>query len=431
MTGLFDELAGKPLAERLRPMTLDGVVGQSHLLGEGGVLRRVLDTGNTPSIILWGPPGCGKTTIARLIADAVDAKLESVSAVFSGVADLRKVFERAVGNRASGVKTILFVDEIHRFNKSQQDSFLPYVEDGTVVLVGATTENPSFELNCALLSRAQVLTLHRLESDSMEELLNRAEQSLKKTIPLTEDAREMFVTMADGDGRYFLNMVDMLMGIVVDKPMTIEEMLVIIQRRMPIYDKGADSHYNMLSAFHKSVRGSDVQASLYWMGRMLAGGEDPLSIARRMLCIAYEDVGLADPMASQQAVLAWDTYKRLGSPEGERALTQACVYLATAPKSNAVDKATKAMLDAGKRYGSFMPPKNILNSPTKMMEDMGYGEGYQYDHNHPDAFSGQNFFPEDLGRLDLYKANERGFEREIKKRFDYYEDLRHKRNKNK
>ena len=430
MTGLFYELAGKPLAERLRPTTLDEVVGQSHLLGDSGILKRVIDTGSTPSIVLWGPPGCGKTTIARLVANTVDAKLESISAVFSGVADLRKVFERAIGNRASGLKTILFVDEIHRFNKSQQDSFLPYVEDGTVILIGATTENPSFELNSALLSRTQVLTLKRLESDSMEELLCRAEQAMEKTIPLNEESRKVFVTMADGDGRYFLNMVDMLMGLVVDTPMTPEQMFTMVQRRMPIYDKGADSHYNMLSAFHKSMRGSDVQASLYWMGRMLAGGEDPLAIARRMLCIAYEDVGLADPMASQQAVLAWDTYKRLGSPEGERALTQACVYLATAPKSNAIDKATKAMLDAGKRHGSFMPPKNILNSPTKMMENMGYGDGYQYDHNSPDAFSGQNFFPEELGRLELYSANERGFEREIKKRSDYYEDLRQKRNKN-
>ena len=345
------------------------------------------------------------------------------------MSDLRKIFDKAIQNIEMGKQTILFVDEIHRFNKAQQDSFLPYVENGTVILIGATTQNPSFELNSALLSRAQVFTLNKLTPVDMEKLLLRAENLMKKTVPLDEDARKKICEISDGDGRYFLNMVDMLMGINIDKQMNSEQLLNIVQRRMPVYDKSGDSHYNMLSAFHKSMRGSDVQASLYWMGRMLAGGEDPLSIARRMLCIAYEDIGLADPMASQQAIWAWDTFNRLGSPEGERALVQACVYLATAPKSNAIDKATKAMLKAGREQANYSPPKNILNAPTKMMENMGYGKDYQYDHNHPDGFSGQNFFPEELGRLELYTVGDKGFEKEIKKRYDYYEELRRIRNK--
>ncbi|MGB1360867.1 MAG: replication-associated recombination protein A [Alphaproteobacteria bacterium] len=429
MSSLFKDNENAPLAERLRPTSLDMVVGQESLLGEGGALYHAINNDKLPSIILWGTPGCGKTTLARLIAENADCPFESVSAVFSGVADLRKVFDKAIMNADMGKQTVLFVDEIHRFNKAQQDSFLPYVENGTVILIGATTENPSFELNSALLSRAQVFTLNKLTAKDMETLLNRAEELMQKPVPLDEESRTLLLEMADGDGRYFLNMVDVLMGIRVEKPMNKEQLMTIVQRRMPMYDKSGDSHYNMLSAFHKSVRGSDVQASLYWMGRMLAGGEDPLSIARRMLCIAYEDVGLADPQAAQQAVLAWDTFKRLGTPEGERALTQACVYLATAPKSNAIDQATKAMLKAGKDMANFPPPKNILNAPTEMMKDMGYGEGYQYDHNHPDGFSGQNFFPEELGRLDLYTVGDKGFEKEIKKRVDYYENLRKERNK--
>ncbi|MDG1154192.1 MAG: replication-associated recombination protein A [Alphaproteobacteria bacterium] len=429
MTGLFKDINNMPLAERLRPKKLDDVVGQENLLSDNGALFHAINNEKIPSIILWGTPGCGKTTIARLIAENANCPFETVSAVFSGVSDLRKIFDKAIQNIEMGKQTILFVDEIHRFNKAQQDSFLPYVENGTVILIGATTQNPSFELNSALLSRTQVFTLNKLTPVDMEKLLLRAENLMKKTVPLDEDARKKLCEISDGDGRYFLNMVDMLMGINIDKQMNSEQLLNIVQRRMPVYDKSGDSHYNMLSAFHKSMRGSDVQASLYWMGRMLAGGEDPLSIARRMLCIAYEDIGLADPMASQQAIWAWDTFKRLGSPEGERALVQACVYLATAPKSNAIDKATKAMLKAGREQANYSPPKNILNAPTKMMENMGYGKDYQYDHNHPDGFSGQNFFPEELGRLELYTVGDKGFEKEIKKRYDYYEELRRIRNK--
>lgn len=427
MNGLFTDTAKSPLAERLRPQDISEVIGQDHLLQPGGGVYHALHAPVLPSMILWGGTGCGKTTLARLIVKNTQYNFKTISAVFSGVADLRKVFEQATKSYELGEKTVLFVDEIHRFNKSQQDSFLPYVENGTVVLIGATTENPSFECNPALLSRCQVFCLNPLNEKHMHQLLQRAEQTLNTTIPLDLDARNALCNMADGDGRYFLNMVEMLMGISVGEPMNTEQLATVVHRRMPVYDKSGDSHYNMLSAFHKSVRGSDVHAALFYMGRMLAGGEDPLHIARRMLCIAYEDVGLADPMAAHQATMAWDTFKRLGSPEGERALVQCCIYLATAPKSNAVELAKFAMLDAGKKYAHMSPPKNILNAPTKMMQDMGYHAGYKYDHDHPDAFSGQNFFPEEMDRVNLYTPNQRGFEREIKKRVEYYEKLRNKR----
>ncbi len=429
MNRLFTDTTNQPLAERLRPMDISEVIGQDHLLQKGGGLYHALQSALLPSMILWGGPGCGKTTLAQLIAQHSGYHLQSISAVFSGVADLRKVFDKAMQHCEMGEKTVLFVDEIHRFNKTQQDSFLPFVEKGTVVLIGATTENPSFELNPALLSRCQVFTLNPLGANHMALLLQKAEQVMGIVVPLDDSARDSLCHMADGDGRYFLNMVEMLMGISVAENMTTEQVLAMVQRRMPIYDKSGDSHYNMLSAFHKSVRGSDVQASLFYLGRMLAGGEDPLHIARRMLCIAYEDVGLADPMAAHQAILAWDTFKRLGSPEGERALVQCCIYLATAPKSNAVEIAKNKAVEAGKKYAHLAPPKNILNAPTKMMQDMGYHKGYQYDHDYADGFSGQNFFPERMQRLQLYTPIERGFEREIKKRYDYYKKLREKHHK--
>ncbi len=430
MNGLFTDTQHQPLADRLRPQDISEVIGQDHLLQRGGGLYYAVRSPVLPSMILWGGAGCGKTTLARVLVDRTAYRFQSVSAVFSGVAELRTIFATAAKNHQMGEKTVLFVDEIHRFNKSQQDSFLPFVENGTVILIGATTENPSFELNPALLSRCQVFTLNALTAEHMAVLLQRAERVMATTVPLDDTARDALCHMADGDGRYFLNMVEMLMGVSVAEPMTCEQLVTVVQRRMPVYDKSADSHYNMLSAFHKSVRGSDVQASLFYLGRMLAAGEDPLHIARRMLCIAYEDVGLADPMAAQQATMAWDTFHRLGSPEGERALVQCCIYLATAPKSNAVELATGAALAAGKKYAHIAPPKNILNAPTKMMQDMGYNAGYQYDHDHPDGYSGQNFFPEDIGRLHLYTPIARGFEREIKKRYDYYEKLRANRQKN-
>jgi putative ATPase len=428
MSGLFERQAPRPLADRLRPRGLGDVVGQGHVLGPDGALGRMLAGRRLSSLILWGPPGCGKTTIARLLADSTDLYFEALSAVFSGVADLKRVFEAARGRRAMGQGTLLFVDEIHRFNKAQQDGFLPYVEDGTIILVGATTENPSFELNAALLSRAQVLVLNRLTDAALEQLVERAEAELGRLLPLTDDARAALKAMADGDGRYLLNMVEQVARFPPDAPpLDAQRLAGVVQRRMPVYDKKQDSHFNLISALHKSVRGSDCDAALYWMARMLAGGEDPTYLARRLVRMAVEDIGLADPQALPIAIAAWDAYERLGSPEGELALAQCVIHLATAPKSNAGYTAFKAAQSSARETGSLMPPKHILNAPTRMMKDLGYGKDYAYDHDAPEAFSGQNYFPEDMPRQNFYQPVERGFEREIKKRLDYWARLRRER----
>ena len=419
----------RPLADRLRPAKLSDVVGQDHLVGPQGSLTRMLASGRIPSIILWGPPGTGKTTIARLLAGETGLVFEQMSAIFSGVADLKKAFEQAKMRREQGRATLLFVDEIHRFNKSQQDSFLPYVENGTITLVGATTENPSFELNGALLSRAQVLVLDRLEPEFLSALINRAEIYEKRKLPVDDDARAALITLADGDGRYFLNLVEEIFAAVPEgsAPLDSEGLSKTVSKRLPLYDKAADGHYNLISALHKSVRGSDPDAALYYLARMLTAGEDPLFLARRIVRMAIEDVGLADPEAVKQALAAKDTYDFLGSPEGELALAQAVVYVATAPKSNAVYTAYKAAMNRAKETGSLAPPKIILNAPTKLMKDQDYGSGYQYDHDEPDAFSGQNYFPTEMGREKYYAPVERGFEREVKKRLDYWAKLRKER----
>ena len=380
-------------------------------------------------MVFWGPPGCGKTTIARLLADEVALAFEPLSAVFSGVADLRKVFERAKERRLAGGGTLLFVDEIHRFNRAQQDGFLPYVEDGTVILVGATTENPSFELNAALLSRCQVFVLHRLDHDALETLLRRAEKDEGRALPLEDEARESLIAMADGDGRFILNLCEELFRLPAAARLDRKALAEAVQRRAPVYDKAQDSHYNLISALHKSLRGSDTDAALYWLARMLAGGEDPRYIARRLLRFAYEDIGLADPNAALQALAAWETYERIGSPEGELALAHLVIYLGTAPKSNAAYKAYGAATRAAKEAGSLSPPKHILNAPTRLMKDLGYGAGYEYDHNAEDAFSGQNYFPDDMARERFYSPADRGFEREIAKRLAYWERLRAERRK--
>ena len=439
MTTLFDmnatrspdaeTVAGghRPLADLLRPQSVADVVGQEHLTAGEGALARMIAQGRLTSIIFWGPPGCGKTTLARLLAQHTDLHFEAISAIFSGVADLRKVFESAQHRRRMGRGTVLFVDEIHRFNKSQQDAFLPHVEDGTIVLIGATTENPSFELNAALLSRAQVLVLNRLDDAALQKLLARAETQMQRPLPLTPEARTALVHMADGDGRYLLGLAEQVFQLqrkgAIDAAMLAE----LVQKRAPLYDKADDSHYNLISALHKSVRGSDADAALYWFSRMIAGGEDPRYIARRMVRMAVEDIGLADPQAMQVCVSAWDTYERLGSPEGELALAQALVYLATAPKSNAVYTAFKAAKGAAAETGSLMPPKHILNAPTKLMSNIGYGRDYDYDHDAPEAFSGQNYFPESMQRPRFYHPVERGFEREVKKRIEYWDKLREQR----
>lgn len=428
MAGLFDVLAPRPLAERLRPQTLDEVVGQDHLIGPEGPLGRMVAAHRLSSIILWGPPGCGKTTIARLLATQTDLHFEPLSAVFSGVADLRKVFEAAKARRKDGKGTLLFIDEIHRFNRSQQDGFLPYVEDGTVVLVGATTENPSFELNAALLSRCRVLVLNRLDDEALEGLIVRAEQAAGRALPVTDDARAALRAMADGDGRYLLVMADELLSLPASATVLDSAGLVgFVQQRAPVYDKDREGHYNLISAVHKSLRGSDPNAALYWTCRMLEGGEDPRYLFRRLLRFAVEDIGLADPAALTQATAAWDAYERLGSPEGELALAQLVLYLGTAPKSNGAYRAYKAARKAAQQTGSLMPPKHILNAPTRMMKDMGYGSGYAYDHDAPDGFSGQDYFPEGMGRQEFYDPPERGFEREIRKRLAYWEKLRARR----
>ncbi len=427
MSSLFDRPEDRPLAERLRPASLDQVVGQDHLLGPIAPLGRMLAIGKLSSIILWGPPGCGKTTIARLLAERTNLHFEPLSAVFSGVADLRKVFEAAKSRKAVGQGTLLFVDEIHRFNRAQQDGFLPFVEDGTVILVGATTENPSFELNGALLSRTQVLVLKRLDETALDLLTQRAEAQLGHALPLDEDGHAALKAMADGDGRYFLNLVEALSMLPPQPVLDSAGLADVVQKRAPAYDKDREGHYNLISALHKSLRGSDTDAALYWMARMLDGGEDPLFIARRLTRFAVEDIGLADPNAVVQALSAWDVYERLGSPEGELALAQLVIYLGTAPKSNAAYMAFKAAMRSAKQTGSLMPPLHILNAPTRMMKDLGYGKGYQYDHDAEDGFSGQNYFPDGMARQAFYTPPERGFEREVRKRLEYWSRLRERK----
>jgi len=424
MSTLFESGAPRPLADKLRPVKLDDVVGQDHLLADGGPIARMVEQGNLTSIVFWGPPGTGKTTIAWLLADHTNLHFERLSAVFSGVQDLRKVFETAKGKREMGQGTLLFVDEIHRFNRAQQDSFLPYVEDGTVILVGATTENPSFELNAALLSRTQVLVLNRLDDGALEELLSRAEASEGRTLPLDADARAALRALADGDGRYLLNMAEAVLALPNEPLIDTARLTEVVQRRVPLYDKSQEGHYNLISALHKSLRGSDTDAALYWLARMLAGGEDPRYIARRLLRFASEDIGLADPQALTQAIAAWEAYERLGSPEGELAIAQCVIYLGTAPKSNAAYKAEKSAAMAARESGSLDPPKHILNAPTSLMKDLGYGDGYEYDHNAEDGFSGQNYFPDGMERRRFYQPAERGFEREIAKRLEYWDKLR-------
>ncbi len=423
--GLADT-APRPLADRLRPKTLDAVIGQDHLLGEG-ILGRMVRAGRLTSFIFWGPPGTGKTTVARLLAKVTDLRFEQLSAIQSGVADLRKVFDTARSSYETGRGTLLFIDEIHRFNRSQQDAFLPHMEDGTIVLVGATTENPSFELNSALLSRSSVLTFKRLDGDALEALLVRAEAHEERTLPLTDDAREALIGMADGDGRGLINLAeDVFLAVPADSKRRLDRgaLTELVQRRAPIYDKGQDGHYNLISALHKSVRGSDPDAALYWLARMLAGGEDPLYIARRLVRMAVEDIGLADPSALVQANAAKDAYDFLGTPEGELALGQATVYLATAPKSNAAYMAFKAAVRSAEESGSLLPPKHILNAPTALMKSEGYGQDYAYDHNEAEAFSGQNYFPETLERQHFYEPTARGFEEEIKARLDRWAQMR-------
>ena len=419
---------GQPLADRLRPQNLPEVVGQDHLLGPEGPLGRMVAARRLSSMVLWGPPGCGKTTIARLLAKGTDLFFQPLSAVFSGVADLRKIFDASAKRRQMGQGTLLFVDEIHRFNRSQQDGFLPYVEDGTIVLVGATTENPSFELNAALLSRCQVFVLRRLDDAALEQLLTRAEEGLGRPLPITADARAALRAMADGDGRHVLSLAEELFILAPPGvPLDTAGMLKLVQRRAPVYDKDREGHYNLISAVHKSLRGSDPDAALYWVSRMLDGGEDPVYLLRRLTRFAAEDIGMADPQALQTAIATWETYDRLGSPEGDLAIAMLVIYLGTAPKSNAAYVAHNEAKAAARATGSLAPPLHILNAPTKLMKDLGYSKGYAYDHGEAEGFSGQNYFPDGMAREQFYRPPERGFEREINKRLAYWQKLREKK----
>jgi putative ATPase len=416
--------ANAPLADRLRPQSLDEVVGQEHLTGPDGAIGRMVAAGKLASMILWGPPGSGKTSIARLLADAVRLRFVAISAVFSGVADLKKIFAEARQMAKAGQQTLLFVDEVHRFNRSQQDGFLPYVEDGTVTLVGATTENPSFELNAALLSRCQVLILRRLDHDALEELIRRAEALEDRALPVTQEAREALIASADGDGRFLLNQVETLFSIELAQPLGPAELSDLLHRRVPVYDKDREGHYNLISALHKSLRGSDAQAALYYLARMLVAGEEPLYVLRRLTRFASEDIGLADPQALVQCLAAKDAYDFLGSPEGELAIVQACLYLATAPKSNAAYVAQKQAWRSAEETGSLMPPMHILNAPTRLMKNVGYGKGYAYDHDADEAFSGQNYWPEGMDSQTFYQPSDRGFEARVRERLEYWDQRR-------
>lgn len=416
--------AGAPLADRLRPTSLDEVVGQEHLTGPDGAIGRMVAAGRLASMILWGPPGTGKTSIARLLADAVGLRFVAVSAVFSGVADLKKIFAEARTAARAGQKTLLFVDEIHRFNRAQQDGFLPYVEDGTVTLVGATTENPSFEINAALLSRCQVLILRRLDHDALEELVRRAEALEGCGLPVTPEAREALIASADGDGRFLLNQAETLFSVEIAEPLGPAELSDLLHRRVPVYDKDREGHYNLISALHKSIRGSDPQAALYYLARMLVAGEEPLYLLRRLTRAAVEDIGMADPQALVQCLAAKEMYDFLGSPEGEIGIVQACLYLATAPKSNAAYSAQKKAWSSAKETGSLMPPMHILNAPTKLMKTVGYGKGYAYDHSTDEGFSGQDYWPEEMEPQTFYEPTDRGFEARVKERLDYWQQRR-------
>ncbi|MCH8614577.1 replication-associated recombination protein A [Sphingomonas sp. SM33] len=421
--------ANAPLADRLRPKGLDEIVGQEHLTGPEGAIGRMVAAGKLSSMILWGPPGTGKTSISRLLAHAVSLRFVPISAVFSGVADLKKIFAEAKTAARAGQRTLLFVDEIHRFNRAQQDGFLPFVEDGTVTLVGATTENPSFELNAALLSRCQVLILRRLNEAALDTLIRRAESEVGHDLPVTQDARAALIASADGDGRFLLNQVETLFDVELDAPLDPAGMAALLHRRVPVYDKDREGHYNLISALHKSLRGSDPQASLYYLARMLVAGEEPLYVLRRLTRAAMEDIGLADPQALVQCLAAKDAYDFLGSPEGELAIVQACLYLATAPKSNAAYMAQKSAWRSAKETGSLMPPSHILNAPTRLMKDIGYGKGYAYDHDADEGFSGQDYWPEGMDRQTFYEPAERGFEAKIRERIAYWDELRSKRDK--
>jgi putative ATPase len=419
-----DAAPNAPLADRLRPKLLAEVVGQEHLTGPDGAIGRMVAAGKLSSMVLWGPPGTGKTSIARLLADAVGLRFVAISAVFSGVADLKKIFAEARTAARAGQQTLLFVDEVHRFNRSQQDGFLPYVEDGTVTLVGATTENPSFELNAALLSRCQVLILHRLDEKALRTLIERAEAEVGKSLPVTAGARDALIASADGDGRFLLNQVETIFDVEPQEPLDPAGMAALLHRRLPIYDKDREGHYNLISALHKSIRGSDPQAALYYLARMLVAGEEPLYVIRRLTRAAVEDIGMADPNALLQCLAAKEMYDFLGSPEGEIGVVQACLYLATAPKSNATYMAQKGAWRAAKDTGSLMPPAHILNAPTKLMKDIGYGKGYAYDHESEDAFSGGDYWPEEMEPQDFYRPTDRGFEARVRERLEFWAERR-------